>query len=147
MQEKIAAVGAFLYKHAEVAPLGLLTVFAPIKPIILALLGLVFADMVLGLIVAFKKKHKITSSKLKKTIVKMGVYILVLCSLFLAETFLHLPIPAVKTVTGLISIVELKSLLEHANRLTDGNVFKAIIEKLGQSGGSKNEEEKKDADK
>lgn len=68
----------------------LITFLAPISNALIAILFLIGADLIMGLIAARKVKEKITSNKLSKTLIKILVYeILVISSLYqkLAENY------------------------------------------------------------
>ena len=132
-----------LVKYALVAWISLAALFAPIGPTLATMFALVFADLVLGLAVSIKRKKKITSSGLKRSVWKLVAWTFVLGALFLAEKFIGLPIPVVKPTAMLIAGAEVLSLLESANALTGGKVFKVLIDKLNVSGGSKGEGEEK----
>jgi phage-related holin len=109
-----------------------LIVFAPIKAAIIAVMALTCIDLVSGLLAAHKRKEAITSSGLKRTIVKFLVYELLigmgyLCSKYLiGEDF----IPLTKILTGYVGITELKSVLENIEELTGIPLLKTIIDRL-----------------
>jgi hypothetical protein len=110
----------------------LLAVFAPIKTMIIVTVVLVIADLITGVLVARKKGQAITSAGLRRTVTKTGVYFTAICLGFLVEIFMIESIfPISKIVSGLIGVVELKSLMENLNYIYGSDIFKTIIDKLG----------------
>jgi hypothetical protein len=111
---------------------SMFAVFAPIKAIFLVTGVLIFSDLVLGIIAARKKGQSITSAGLRRTATKIFVYNLAVALGFLVETYmLEGFIPVSKITAGLISVVELTSILENLNVINGDPIFKKIIEKLG----------------
>ncbi len=111
--------------------LSLIAVFAPIKPLLLSVGFLLFADTVSGVLAARKRGEKISSSKFRTTIVKALVYNLCIMSGFAMENFiLEGAMPVAKIIAGAIGVCELKSLLENANEITGMDVFQEIKKKL-----------------
>lgn len=109
-----------------------LAVFAPIKAALATVLVLIIFDLISGIAAAIKKKEKIRSSGLRRTLTKLIVYELSMMLGFLAETYLlYGEIPIVKLVAGLIATTELLSILENCDVLLGQSVFKAIINRLG----------------
>ena len=98
---------------------------APIYPTMLAIGFLLVGDFILGIIAAYKQKESITSRKMSNTISKMFLYNFTIIVLFVCEKYLVPEIPFVKIGSGLIAVVELKSLSE--------NVYKATGLKLWES--------------
>jgi hypothetical protein len=123
-------MGMSALRHLEAAAIAILAVFAPIGPVLATVVVLVLADLGMALAVALKGRQPVTSRGVRRTVIKLLAYEVVLAACFLAEAHLGLPIPAVKLLAGLIAAAELKSLLEHADELTGVGVFKAILNKL-----------------
>lgn len=117
-------------RYLEAAAVAILAVFAPIGPVLATVVVLVLADLLMALGAALKARQPVTSRGVRRTIIKLLAYEVVLAAAFLAEAHLGLPIPAVKLLAGLIAAAEMKSLLEHANELTGGSVFRAVVDKL-----------------
>jgi hypothetical protein len=127
-------------KFLENLAISILAVFAPIQSAIITVGVLVFADLIFGLSAAKKRADRITSSGIRRTLSKLAVYEGVLLLCFLGETYLlDGAIPAVKILCGLIAVTELKSILESANELNGGSLFKSLAERLG----SDNEQEQR----
>ena len=109
-----------------------LSVFLPIKGMILSTLFLVLADMVLGAWAAYKRGEAITSAGFRRTVSKLIIFQVAIITGFICETYLIGGIfPISKLCAGVIGLVEIKSILESCNVIYGGNLFKGIIEKLG----------------
>lgn len=120
--------------------LVLATIFAPIKPLLLACGALIFADMITGMIAASKRQEKIKSSEMRRTLSKMVVYQISIISGFVLEKYmLQDLLPVSKIVSGVIGMVEFKSILENASTIAGQDILKLVLEKLGSknSKGSK----------
>lgn len=104
----------------------------PIQSMLIAVGALVAADLVFGLIVAYKQKIPITSSGIRRTITKTFIYLSSVMLGYVAEHYLMGDIVAIsKLIAGTIGIVEMKSILENADIINGGSLFKAIVSKLG----------------
>lgn len=111
--------------------MALLAVFAPIQDALLVVMLLTILDLITGLIAARKRGEKITSSGLKRTIIKTCVYETTVMLAFLTET--HLVgdlIPLVKICTAYIGITELKSVLENLDSISGMSLLKTLVKKL-----------------
>lgn len=118
--------------------LSLVAVLAPVKSTLIAVGVLIVADLITGLVASAKKKEPITSAGLRRTVTKMFVYQLAVISGFIAEKYLIGDLmPVTKIVSGMIGIVELKSIFENLNIVSGENLLKQIIEKLGSSNAPK----------
>lgn len=128
-----------LVKYAQPLALSTLAVLAPIKAILLVTGFLIFSDLVSGVIAARKRGEIISSSGLRRTITKILVYNLAVISGFLVETYMISELlPVSKLISGVIALVELKSILENLNNINGTDIFKTVISSLG----SKNDEKK-----
>ena len=120
--------------------IAILAVFAPIKAVIIVTGVLVVADLITGLFAAHKRGEKITSAGLRRTVTKTAVYLSAVCLGFLVEKYMiDSMLPISKLVSGIIGIVELKSLMENLNVIYGSDLFKSIIEKLGSVNDKKKE--------
>lgn len=117
--------------------LASLSVFLPIKPLMLATLFLVLADTVTGVWAAKKLGQVITSAKLRRCVSKSLVYTLALLVTHVAGTYLLDTDFTAKVMAGALGLVELKSVLENMNKITGGDIFAGVLAKLG----SKNDKE------
>lgn len=107
-------------------------VFAPVKAVIIVTGVLVISDLITGLFAAHKRGEKITSAGLRRTVTKIAVYLTAICLGFLVEKYMIDSIlPISKLISGIIGVVELKSLMENLNVIHGSDIFKSIIEKLG----------------
>lgn len=115
--------------------LGLVTlsVFAPIKSVLLAAFVVSAIDLVTGLIASKKQQKAITSSGLKRTIAKIVLYEVAILASFVAEKYLLGDIiPACKIVGGFIGATELKSVLENLDIINGSSVFTSLVTRLAQ---------------
>jgi uncharacterized membrane protein YjgN (DUF898 family) len=111
--------------------LAALAVLAPIHPLLIVVGILIFADVILGIMAARKRKEEITSAGMRRTVTKMLVYQLAIITGFLLETYLlDGVIPVAKLVAGTIGIVEFKSIIENTTAITDVD-FKKLMKLLG----------------
>jgi len=112
--------------------LSVMAVFAPVKTMIATVIILILADLVTGIIAAVKRKEKISSAGIRRTFTKFCVYNTGILLGFLVETYLlHGFLPVSKIAAGLIGVVEMKSVYENLDQLTEQPIFKALIDKLG----------------
>lgn len=107
-----------------------LIITLPIRPALIAVSVLVFADLVSGLWASLKEKKKITSTGLRRTVNKMLGYESAIIVAFILETYLLDGLPVVKVITGLVGVTEGKSLFENLTRITGINFWDALISKL-----------------
>ena len=115
------------------AALAAILVFAPIKATLVTAMVLVLADLLTGILASRKRGEKITSSGLKRTVIKFLVYETVIMMGFLTEQYLTGDVvPVVKILGGLVGLTELKSVLENAEELTGIPLLQVIINKLSQ---------------
>lgn len=109
-------------------------VFMPIKATLITVMVLTVADLISGIMASRKEGKKITSSGLKRTIIKTTVYELVVMLGFLTEQFMTGDaLPIVKILAGFIGLTELKSVLENVERISGMSIIKMLIEKLNQT--------------
>lgn len=111
---------------------SILAVFAPIKGMLIVTAILIACDLISGLLAAKKRGEKISSAGLRRTLTKILVYNMAILTGFLVQTYMVsdvLPITAL--IAGVISLVELKSILENLNSVNGTDIFRSLIEKLG----------------
>jgi phage-related holin len=107
-------------------------VMAPAKSMIITTLVLILIDLVTGVLASRKMKRPITSSGLKKTIVKLAIYEVAIIAAFLTQTYLTgTEVPVSSIVTGYIGLTELTSVIENLNIISGNKLLKTLIEKLG----------------
>lgn len=108
-------------------------VFLPIKATLITVFILVLVDLGTGIAASHKRGEKITSSGLKRTVIKFLVYEIVIMLGFLTEQYLTGElVPVVKVLGGLVGLTELKSVLENAEELTGIPLLQVLIDKLSQ---------------
>lgn len=118
-----------------------LAVFAPIKSVLIVTFVLILCDMFSGILAALKRGEKISSAGLRRSVTKFLVYNMAIITGFLVEHYmLSMIFPISKLIAGLISVVELKSILENLNTVNGSDIFKSVLNQLG----SKNDEIKKE---
>lgn len=109
-------------------------VFMPIKATLITVMVLTVADLISGIMASRKEGKKITSSGLKRTIIKTTVYELVVMLGFLTEQYMTGDsVPIVKVLAGFIGLTELKSVMENIERISGMPVVKLLINKLNQT--------------
>ncbi|NDG25714.1 MAG: hypothetical protein EB120_00880 [Proteobacteria bacterium] len=112
--------------------ISVLSIFAPIKMVILTVGVLILADLMTGIFAARKRGEKITSAALGRTVVKMCVYQTVILTGYLLQTnLLENMVPVVNIVGSVIGMVEFKSLIENSNTILGMNLFEEVLAKLG----------------
>lgn len=120
-----------LLRLAKMAFICVWMALAPIRPALLSILLLPLVDLTLGLIAAYRAKRPITSSGIKRTVAKVLIYQVAALLAFCVETYLTGGwVPAVRMVTGLIGVTELKSCLEHLDELGGSPLFASLLKKL-----------------
>jgi phage-related holin len=120
--------------------IGTISIFAPLTPILYAMLFLIFADALTGIVASYYKnkvdfhfwsrtswKH-ITSKKLAKTLSKSLMYILLIISAFTVDHYIinseiHY---FVRALSGGMAIRELFSIVENVEHITGGKIFDLI---------------------
>lgn len=109
----------------------LVSIMSPIAPVMATAGTLVVVDTVTGVWAAIKYKHKITSHKFKRVVVKTFGYLTAIFIAHLIEKYMiGDAIPMVKTVSGLIAMTEGKSIFENLRRITGIDLWKAMLDKL-----------------
>lgn len=112
--------------------LAIVAVLAPIKPVLIVVGVLIFADLLLGMVAAKKRGESITSAAMRRTISKMLIYQTAIITGFLCEKYLIGDLlPISKLVTAVIGLVEFKSILENSNEINGEPIFKLLIDRLG----------------
>lgn len=106
--------------------------FIPIQTQVLTILGLVLADLVTGLLAAYRSSTPITSSGLRKSLPKLFLYEIAMLLSYVIQTNLTGPgIPLVSLVSTFIGSAEMLSLTENLNTIKPG-LFSGLLAKLNQ---------------
>ena len=125
-------------KWAGALGASIVALLAPVIAMLATVSALVVCDLITGIAVAIQAKEKISSRGLKKTIVKLGIYLIVIVLSHVTELYLTRGvIPLLNIVTTLIGITELKSCVENLNILSGGSLLNSVmraIDKYSSSG-------------
>lgn len=114
---------------------------APIQMILISVIILIFADLFTGILAARKRKEKISSAAMRRTISKILIYNTAVITGFLLEQYLLASlIPVSKLVAGVIGLVEFKSILENSNSVLGQDIFQTVLLKLGSENDSKKQQ-------
>ena len=113
--------------------LACMSIFLPIKELMLTIGFLVGADMVVGIWKALKTGQQIRSRRMSDTITKMLLYQLAIVSGFLIEKYIITDIlPIAKLIGSVIAIIEFKSIVESIESVTGQNLWTKIKEVIGR---------------
>ncbi len=95
--------------------------------------------MVTGMFAAHKRKEKIQSAEMRRSITKMVVYQIAIIAAFVLEKYMmDGMLPVSKIVSGVIGMVEFKSILENVSTIAGQDILKMVVSKLGsKNAGSK----------
>lgn len=121
-------------KHLGTLLYSIALIFLPLKATLITVMVMTAIDLVTGLAVARKRRKRITSSGLKKTIIKTFVYEAVVMLGFLTEQYMTGDaVPVTRILAGYIGITELKSVLENIEIVSGVSIIKLLIKKLDTS--------------
>ncbi len=113
--------------------LACMSIFLPVRELMLTIGFLVGADMVVGIWKALKTGQKIRSRRMSDTITKMLLYQLAIVSGFLIEKYIITDIlPIAKLIGSVIAIIEFKSIVESIESVTGQNLWTKIKEVIGR---------------
>lgn len=113
--------------------LACMSIFLPIRELMLTIGFLVGADMVVGIWKALKTGQKIRSRRMSDTITKMLLYQLAIVSGFLIEKYIITDmLPIAKLIGSVIAIIEFKSIVESIESVTGQNLWTKIKEVIGR---------------
>jgi hypothetical protein len=143
---KIGTLFSSIWAWVGAVLISLIAFFAPLSTPLLIITALVLTDLACGLYI---NRHKIMSNKLRLTVVKMLVYLLLITSVFAIEFVIGISL-IWKLVFGIIAFTELWSvsgnLLVIFPNLVILKSFKKILQseiekKVGETGANINVEE------
>ena len=104
-----------------------LAVILGIKPVLVTIGVLIFIDLFLGIWSALKNGENIESKKLANTVSKGIVYHLFIISAFIIEKFIfNGHIPMLEITSGMVAIIEIKSISENVDKIIGLNLFNII---------------------
>jgi hypothetical protein len=113
--------------------LGIVTIFLPIKELMITIGFLVGADMVVGIWKAIKLGIKIRSRRMSDSVTKMLLYQLAIVSGFLIETYIiEGLIPITKLIATVIAVIEFKSIIESIESVTGKDLWGKIKTLVGR---------------
>ena len=113
--------------------LACMSIFLPIRELMLTIGFLVGADMVVGIWKALKTGQQIRSRRMSDTITKMLLYQLAIVSGFLIEKYIITDmLPIAKLIGSVIAIIEFKSIVESIESVTGQNLWTKIKEVIGR---------------
>lgn len=119
-------------KQLKILIISILSLLAPVNPVLITALVLVIADFITGVISAKKRGELITSSGIKRTVIKLFVYEVAITLGFLAQTYMIGDmVPVQKLIASFVALTELTSIIENLNELSGGSLLAALISKLG----------------
>ena len=118
----------YIQKYSWLVVMWLVSYFTPIFPLMFSIGLLIMLDFFTGIQKARKLGEEITSKKMRPTITKGLGY---MASILAAHVFEHV-VPGLETtkiVTGLIAVIELKSLDENLRVITGKSLFKQFTKR------------------
>jgi phage-related holin len=122
MEKLLTTLGINLSNlKANSAVIFLTAFFAPIKASMIAVGVIITLDFIFGIMAAKKRKEKIESKKMSRTLVKMLVYQMLIISAHLCEHYLVDFIPFTQITLGFIAIIEFYSIGEAFTTITGQN--------------------------
>jgi hypothetical protein len=131
-------------KLLKVLILFVVSTFAPAKAVLGTVLALVIADLITGIIASKRAGAPITSSGIKKTVLKLLVYeVAVLAAFLVQQNLTGDDLPVMHWLGSLIGLTELKSVLENLDLASGGSFFRSLTDRLSAvvSGGGKDRRE------
>ena len=117
-------------KHIMIA---LWALFAPIRTTLAVVFLLIFIDFVSGVIAAKRRGEALTSTGVKRTVLKIFIFEIALMLGFIAEKYIPGSLPFTNLIGGFISLTEMTSIVENMNELSGNAILAALVKKLGQS--------------
>ncbi len=112
----------------------LFTLLAPLSGVMAVVVLLIVVDFITGSYASYVKKLPIEANKIRNTISKFFIYILVIVCAYFLEKEIVSEIPFLKVISGFIAIAEMKSILENYNKIYGINPFKALINMFKATG-------------
>jgi phage-related holin len=105
---------------------------APAKELFAVALGLIFIDLITGVLKARKEGKKIHSAGFRRTVSKFCIYMTAIAVGYWIESIMLKGfLPVSNIAAGLISLVEGKSIFENLDVLNGQPIFKSLVKKLG----------------
>lgn len=121
-----------MWTWVKATALSAVAVFAPVRAVLISVLVLVLLDSITGVLAARKRGERITSAGLRRTVSKLLAFEIALIAGHLLQKYLLADaVPVVSLLAAAIGVVEGKSILENADTISGGNVFKGVLARLG----------------
>lgn len=112
---------------------SILSIFAPIKGIILIIIFAVLLDFIFAIYNAYKKGIPITSRRMYKTIPKLLIYLSVIIVIYYGNLFVfEIPMDLHKIIGGFILITEFKSIDENIKLILGFSLFNQLADFLSR---------------
>lgn len=119
---------------------GLLSLFAPVTPLVLCALTFVMIDFVMGILAGRKRaarQHKdwyFSSDKAWKTVIKLTCIVvgIGMCHLIDTQIIDFMNLHLAKIFTGMVCGIEMWSYLENAMEISDAPVFRSLQKYVGK---------------
>lgn len=119
------------------------TLFASVQNELFAILFLILIDTATGVWAAVKQDRKsFSSKKLRKVVSKIIVYVLAILVVKVTENYLSSTIPWEDVVTGVLSAIEVTSILENMSKILGYDLIGKVREKINEKLKSKNPDQK-----
>jgi hypothetical protein len=119
----------FILNRLEIIITFLVVYFAPTFQILFGIGFLVMIDFVTGILSARKRGEEITSKKMRPTIMKGFGYMSSILVAYVIQKVFMPEMEVMKIVSGLVAMMELKSLDENLTTITGKSLFKKFLEK------------------
>lgn len=119
---------------------SLLSLFAPVTPLVLCALAFVMIDFVMGILAGRKRaarQHKdwyFSSDKAWKTVIKLTCIVvgIGMCHLIDTQIIDFMNLHLAKLFTGMVCGIEMWSYLENAMEISDAPVFRSLQKYVGK---------------
>ena len=108
----------------------LLLFIGDITSSVLAIIFLVFADTVTGIWASLKNNQYLTSRRAGRIVSKLLLYPLAIIVAKVAEVYLTPAIPWIQVTSGIIAIVEVKSIFENISLILGFDLWSRIKEAI-----------------
>lgn len=122
----------------KVAAITIIAILAPIQALLASVGFLIICDAITGVWASLKRKEKITSAGLRRTVSKMLLFQLAVITGFIVEQYvISNTIPIAKIVATAITFSELTSILENTAQITGKDIFSELLKKIGSKNDNK----------
>jgi len=119
----------FILNKLEIILTFLVVYFSPTFQILFGIGFLVMIDFVTGILSARKRGEEITSKKMRPTVMKGFGYMSAILVAYVTQKVFMPDMEIMKIVSGLVAMMELKSLDENLTTITGKSLFKKFLDK------------------